>query len=219
MNKKLLFILSLLGGTVILANVVFAVFQSAPELESGVGFLSLNPETVSAAVNESIFISLQLEYAEDAYGVDIPITFNPAILQVADGDAGAAGVQISPGICPQPDHLLANTVDNTTGTINYVITSLVPSIGCSGGDVALIEFVCVGLGTTTVSIEPEVLISDSNLGALSLTKQNSTVTCIDATSTPGPTPTATTRPPTPTPTATPPVNYNYLPVIIKQLTK
>ena len=219
MNKKLFIMLSLLGGTVILANLVFAAFQSTPEIESGVGFLTLNPETVSAGIDESIFISLQLEYAEDAYGVDIPMTFNPTILQVADADAGLAGIQISPGICPQPDHVLANTVNNTTGTINYAITSLAPTVGCSGGEVALIEFVCVGLGTTTVTIEPDVLISDSNLGALSLTKQNSIVTCIDATSTPGPTPTATERPPTPTPTATPPVKYNFLPLIIKQLTK
>jgi len=210
MNKKhIFFIVALLSG---LALAAVAALGAA---RAGTALLWLDPENTTAGPGEMVFMNVQLESGTTASGVDVYLAYDPSILSVMDEDSNEDGVQIQPGTCPDPEFVIRNEAYPITGTIHYAVVDLGPEAGCTSGEVAQIQFQCVGIGTSDVSFNPETLISDPDGISITLTTQNAAITCTNMTSTPGPTPTPTQKPPTPTPTATPTLGIEgYLPIIL-----
>ncbi len=77
-------------------------------------------------------INIVLENAEEVYGIDVRLHFDPAVVEVIDADPDREGVQIVPGKFPQPDFLVCADADNQAGAVQYVITQVNPTPPASG---------------------------------------------------------------------------------------
>ena len=111
-----------------------------------------NPPPSSAAVGDSVVVTLYVEYVQDLYGADIGLAFDPAVLEVVDANASVAGVQIQPlDTFLKPDFVVTakacNVVDPAdpdcavAGRVRYVATQVTPSLPASGsGPLVLVTF-------------------------------------------------------------------------------
>ena len=136
------------------------------------GFLWLNPPFPSAAVGTSTTLALQLDNVTNVVGAEVHLEFDPAFLEVV-GDA------VIPGTCPEPNFVVANTADNTAGTIDYTVTQLAPTPPCAGGLVADIEFRCKA--ETSPSTEVSIVsstISDPDGVPIDHVTEGATITCL-----------------------------------------
>jgi hypothetical protein len=113
-----------------------------------------------AAVGYEFTVAVRLDDISNVYGIDISLSFDETSLEVLD-DGGAPGIQISVGDCPAPDFVVANTADNTAGTIHYAVTQLAPTPPCSGGLVAEIRFRAISSGPSVVEFTASI-VSDPN---------------------------------------------------------
>ena len=163
--------------------------------------LSISPQNSDVDLGNAAFLTVQIGGFSDIYGVGLEIRFDPAKLEVVDANPALSGIQVSNGDCPAPDFVVKNTANNSSGLIEYAVVQLNPNPACSGGDVAVIELLCVGSGLSSVEFESSV-ISNSDGEAIIHTSQNGSVDCIAASSTPTATPTSSPVPPSPTTTQT-----------------
>ncbi|MFN8454620.1 MAG: cohesin domain-containing protein [Anaerolineae bacterium] len=163
------------------------------------------------------------------------LQFTPAILQVQDANANPGdGIQIQPGVFPNPEFIVRNAVTNTLGIVTYTISDLAPFQPVNGsGVLATINFQGVGQGNTDINITEAILVN-SQFQAIPVTTQAAVVavglgTALPPTATsvvpptttltpvPGTTPTstpivtATFTPPPPTPTFTPTSTFTPIP--------
>jgi hypothetical protein len=68
----------------------------------------------------------------ELYGVDIELSFDPAVIQAVDADPAADGVQIQIGDFLDPGLAVRSSADNATGRVWFVMTQLSPSEPKSG---------------------------------------------------------------------------------------
>lgn len=156
------------------------------------------PATSSIQVGETVVVSVTVEDVTNLFGAEFHLTFNAAVLEVVDADAGTGGVQIGMGDFLTPDFVAQNLADNATGTVDFAISQMAPHAAVSGsGTLATITFKGKAEGTANVAFT-SVLLADAGGGQIPSSSQNGTVT---VTGTATATPTATT--PAPTTTTTP----------------
>ena len=120
---------------------------------------------------EAEWWDLQVIDVYNMYGVDVTITFDPAIIKVIDADPERAGVQIEPGpLFTERQYFVAEnrvTVDEEAGVgiIRFVATLLSPSSPISGnGVIASIPYEMVvsrSLEGTAFTIQDAVLASSN----------------------------------------------------------
>lgn len=165
----------------------------------------LDPPAVTIGQGDTATISVRLENAQNVYGIDVRLRFDPAVIDVLDADAGKEGVQIAPGEFPYPDFIVLNAADNVSGTIKYASVQLNPRAPATGAGV-IFSFQVRGKAAgrqTTLSVEA-LEMADRNGVSLPAQKQDGAVQVSAAAATPQPT---ATLPPAPTPTITlPPAN-------------
>lgn len=98
------------------------------------------------------------------YGIDVKVTFDPAVLQVVDADPATTGIQITPlsGFL-KPDFVVKKIACNsagptdpdcaTAGLVWYAATQTSPTAPASGsGALAAVDFVGVAEGLSTLQI-------------------------------------------------------------------
>ena len=108
-------------------------------------------------------------------GIEIELSFDPAVISVVDLNEGQAGVQIAVGNCPPPNGFDMD-VDNEDGTIFYLAYLISPTPTCSNGYVTIITFECVNAGTSEVRFENAV-VSDPDGDDIAHDLQNGSVVC------------------------------------------
>jgi hypothetical protein len=116
-------------------------------------------------VGADVTIAINLENITNMYGLEIKLSFNPALLEVQDDKPGTVGMQIQPGEFPNPESYFVaqNAADNAAGTIAYAASLLSPSPAASGsGVVARIRFKALAAGTSTVSITQLAIVASDN---------------------------------------------------------
>lgn len=155
--------ISFLAGAFVLTLLLapILILTSTPDVHSaeaaGTNNYSIWLDGPSQALrDETISYDIKTD-AAGLYGIQLEISFDPALLQVVDP-------QLTPGSCPTPDFVVINTVDNSAGTLSYATSSLAPTAPCDGGIVASFQFkvspTAVG-GTTQVQFD-EVILADIN---------------------------------------------------------
>ena len=138
-----------------------------------VPLLWLNPTDPVITIGTTVDVDMQLDDILDVYGVELNLSFDPAILQVTGGS-------LTPATCPQPDFVSADSgADNTAGTIKYAATQLNPTPACDGGVVASINFECIAEGESPVTFG-STIISNRNGLPIVHNVQNGTVECQEA---------------------------------------
>jgi hypothetical protein len=116
-------------------------------------------------VGDEITVTVRISDVVGLYGIDLSLHFTPTDMAVVDA-GGAAGIQIAPADCPEPDFVVTNEADNTAGAIEYVVTQLNPTPPFSGNcAVAYIRFEALRETSTTVRFTG-LILSDNNLGEI-----------------------------------------------------
>jgi hypothetical protein len=169
---------ALLALVLLLATArVYALGSASPALApSETAELALEPGSPAIMVGETIAVSVVVTAVTDLYGVELALTFDPAVVAVVDANSGASGIQITPGSCPPPNFVAINSADNSAGTVNYATTALAPAVPCVGsGVIAVITFQALAEGTTPISFT-NWLLSDSNVQTIAATITSGTLT-------------------------------------------
>jgi uncharacterized repeat protein (TIGR01451 family) len=124
--------------------------------------LRIEPPLQDVPLGGEATVDIIVENVSDLYGLSMVLSFDPTLVEVVDADGGTAGVQITPGSCPSPDFVVQNSANNSTGVINYDVSSLSPSPPCNGnGVVASITFSGLAEGISPVHYF-DWLLSDTN---------------------------------------------------------
>ncbi len=168
----------------------------------------VNPPSQSVEVNQTVSVDVKVETVTNLYGVDVRLTFDATKLEAQDSDGNTGnGVQIAPGsfLNPAQGFLAQNTVNNTTGQVQYVFALMAPAAAVSGsGALARITFKAKATGSASITLN-SVTLSNDQAQPIAATLMNGSITVVPAgspTATPVPsgTPAAT---PVPTPTTAP----------------
>ncbi len=161
----------------------------------------IDPSSREMAVEATAPVDVVVENVTGLYGVEIHLTFDPALLEVVDVDPDEAGVQILPGEFLSPDVVVQNAVDQAAGRIDLSVSQMLPNEPVSGeGVLATILFLGKVAGTSAINFD-SVLLSNQDGEPISADIQGGSVIVV-LEETPTPTVTSTSEP-TPTPTFTP----------------
>lgn len=169
----------------------------------------VSPATTEVVIGNKTTVDIRVENVSDLFGVEVHLTFDPALLEVDDADAGKAGVQIASGPFLNPYFTAQNDVDQAAGKIDFSVSQGPSDAAVSGsGVVATITFEGEAVGTSALSFSSVVLAAPGGVPISSSTQGGSVTVITNATATPTatstPTPTATPGPTqTPGPTSTP----------------
>lgn len=126
----------------------------------------VEPVTVQIGVGQSVEVAIAIRDVTDLYGMEIHLAFDPQIVEVEDAQPDMDGVQISPGTFLEPGLLLFNEVDNSLGTINFVMSQRNPAEAKSGtGNLLVIRFRGKVSGNSSLDLT-QVLLADRNGMAL-----------------------------------------------------
>ena len=170
-------------------------------LAQGETKVRLDPLASEVQVGDTIRVDIVVEDVANLYGIDVRLSFDPALLEVQDADPGTAGVQIKKGAFPAPDFAIKNEADNGAGTIWYAVTQLNPTEPVSGSGVAAsVTFKGLAGGTSSVAFTDQT-IANRNGERITATTQDGQIVVLAAAV---PTSTSTPEPPTEPPTAVPP---------------
>jgi hypothetical protein len=114
-----------------------ALFAALPAAAQDSAVLRAETPELTVGAGQLEVLNLMIDGAAGAYGIDIRASFDPALVEVYDADAERDGVQMVPGPLLKPDFLVRNEVDNTAGTLRYVITQVNPTPPATGSGVVL----------------------------------------------------------------------------------
>jgi len=124
------------------------------------------PETMQIGVGQSAEVAIAVRDVTDLYGMEIHLAFDPQIVEVEDAQPDMDGVQISLGTFLEPGLLLFNEVDNSLGTVNFVMSQRNPAEAKSGtGNLLVIRFRGKVSGDSRLDLT-QVLLADRNGMAL-----------------------------------------------------
>ncbi len=101
--------------------------------------------------------------ADNLYGVEFEMVFDPNLVQVVDADDSADGVQIALGpLFPADQHSVGiNQVDNTTGHIVFGVTRRSPASALTDGVLARINWETLEAGEGDLTF-PYLKLSDTS---------------------------------------------------------
>jgi LysM repeat protein len=204
--------------TLLIALAILAVGSILPlsQVLAATTTALLTPAYQSISIGESVPVVLRLEDVDDLYGYQVELSFDPALVEVVDADAGKAGVQVSLGSFLQPDFVPQNNADNTSGSIVCVVSQLAPTSAVSGsGTLLTVTFKGKANGLTNI-VFADLKLAKSDGTAISATVQNGQIQVGSGAQTPTPTSSATSTPtstatPTPTSTSTTPTPTSAAP--------
>ncbi|HLF28033.1 MAG TPA: cohesin domain-containing protein [Anaerolineae bacterium] len=141
-------------------RIAVLVFMLLPvSIASGASvLLRPDPQALGLKPGEQATLSIRVENAQDLYAWEIHLTFDPAIVEVADADASEPGIQIASGDAPKDSFVAVNQADNTLGQIDYALTLLNPAPPVSGNaTLAIIQFKARNNGDSSLKLREGIL--------------------------------------------------------------
>jgi hypothetical protein len=96
-----------------------------------------DPPLLDVGAGQVEQVNVIVENAQDAYGIDVRASFDPAAIEIMDDDPDQSDVQMTPGEFIKPDFLVRNIANNAEGTLQYVATQVNPTPPASGSGVVL----------------------------------------------------------------------------------
>jgi len=144
-------------GAGLVLGLLLLFVGTCPVEAQGSAVVSLQPATMSLAAGESGLMTIAIEQANDLFGYELHLEFNPAVMQIIDANPGQPGVQIQPAgfIDESRGFAVANRVDNGLGKLDYAMTLLAPTEPVSGAGPLLelgVRAVAPGNSPLTLSV-------------------------------------------------------------------
>jgi len=151
------------------------------EVPTEQGILSISPPAATMHVGEIITVTAVISDITALAGIDLELTFDPAIVEVVDANSTVNGVQISPGDCPIPGQTVENSADNSTGTISYSTATMAPNPACNGDGVVMsITFRGRAVGNSAIAFSSWDLSDANGLPISTNTPQDGSLTVLDS---------------------------------------
>lgn len=118
----------------------------------------LTPATLDLAPGKVGALEIRVDNVVQLAGVEMSLTFDPALLKVVDADPATEGTQIAHGDFLSADFVVRNTADPATGTVDYAIACMPLDKAVSGsGTLARFTFRALAEGETLVAIRSALL--------------------------------------------------------------
>jgi hypothetical protein len=112
--------------------------------------LTLAGQPQQIAPGETLTLTADLSDAQNLYGFELHLRFDPTLLQLIPDEASKAA---TPGALLAPDFVAMNAFDNAEGTVDYAATQISPHKPVSGsGQLLQMKFTAVASGKTRVEI-------------------------------------------------------------------
>lgn len=182
-------------------GLLFALLLPGGARAQGTAFVHFEPANGTVGVGETLAVAIRVEDVSNLYGVQVHLSFDPALVQVLDADPGMEGIQVDLGPFVSPDFVAVNEVNPSTGSIDFAYSAQPPAEPVSGsGVLATVQFQGLAPGTSSLTFN-QVLLADVNAEPIAATQENGQLTVGGAAPTPIPTGTPM---PQPTPTHIPP---------------
>jgi len=119
-----------------------------------------DPLSLGLKPGEAGKVALRVQGVENLYGLEVHLSFDPALVEVVDADPAKPGVQIGGGDFLPNGFVAVNNADNATGRIDYAVTLLNPAEPVSGeGVLAAITFEGKANGSSPLKIDKAILAS------------------------------------------------------------
>ncbi len=109
------------------------VWGAPAAAQTGAAELRVDPPALNLTAGQTQTVTIVLQNAAEVYGIDVRASFDPALVEIVDSDPARDGVQMTPGVFPQPDFVALNAADNSAGALRYVVTQVNPTPPASGG--------------------------------------------------------------------------------------
>jgi len=137
----------------------------------------IQPSSSNINVEDAVTVDIRIKDVTDLYGVDVRLSFDPALLEVQDADGNPAnGVQIQGGGFPAPDFVVKNEADNSEGTVWYAVSQMNPTEPISGtGVAASVTFKGLADGTSSVDFTYQKIVEKDG-DPISATTQDGQIT-------------------------------------------
>jgi hypothetical protein len=118
----------------------------------------LDPATLELAPGDEGTLDIRVEGVTQLAGVEVHLTFDPSLLEIADADPATVGTQIAHGDFLRADFVVLNTANPSEGTLDYAIACMELDKAVSGGGVlAHVTFRAKAEGETWVTISGALL--------------------------------------------------------------
>jgi trimeric autotransporter adhesin len=146
-------------GLALLFGLVLAL---SPLVAAASGPAVLRPDPLSLGLRpgEQGAMTIRGENVQGMYGLEIHLSFDPAIVEVVDTDPDKPGIQVKAGDWLKEGFVALNRADNAAGTIDYAATLLNPAPAVSGaGTVAVVTFKAKANGASPVKMTKAILAS------------------------------------------------------------
>ena len=140
---------------------LLTLFTVAPVAAQAGARVFLQPVSTTA---DTITVDVIADNVTDLYGVEFLVTYDPAIVAVADVRSEQDGVQINAGTLLPVDQgfVVANQANPAAGTVSFAMTLLNPAPAVSGsGSLAQITFKRLQPSPTTIDIADVKLVGIS----------------------------------------------------------
>ncbi len=113
-------------AAIVMASLLAAATSARAQTAAGIG---PNPALVEIAAGQVATVTIVLDGARGAFGIDLSRRFDPNVIELV---AAAPGAPLLPGGFFTPDFVTVNRIDNTAGTFQWVATQVNPSPPVNG---------------------------------------------------------------------------------------
>lgn len=194
-----------------LFGLLFGLGAVGAAAQTGAAVVRPDPATLTIVAGQTQTIAVVVAGVADLYGIDVRASFDPALIEIVDDDLARDGVQMTPGVLPQPDFVALNAADNAAGTLRYAATQVNPTPPAAGdGIVFTLQVRGKAAGVSPLRIDlvemanrsGELLSVTTQDGAITVSASGAAATGIALTPLPGDAPGAAATTTGLTPTAT-----------------
>lgn len=150
---------------IILLVLVGSLFSVAAQASA---IVQIYPQTITIASGEKAQFSVEITNAENFYGFELHISYDPAKFQVVDADPSNAGIQLIPGDMYEVSQgfMVTNEADNQAGKAQIAFTLLAPAPPLAGdGTLVMVVVEAISGGRSAIGLE-EVIIASPDGEAL-----------------------------------------------------
>lgn len=145
-------------------SLLLAAFAIALPVRAQTARLRTDPLSLELKPNAQGSLSITFDHVEQLYGLEVHLSFDPAVIQVTDANVSIDGVQVSPASWLKDAFIAVNNVDNNQGVIDFAATLLRPAQPVSGRNTVLTFRVQgVAEGSTQLSIDDAILVNDEGM--------------------------------------------------------
>jgi hypothetical protein len=124
--------LGVTGAALVMAAGAVLLGRAPGSVAQGGATFEPNPLVLLIGADQVQTVAVRIANIQHLYAGEVHLQFDPSVVEVVDANPALDGVQISAGSFPTPDSVLVNQADNTSGTIDYAVTSVNPTLESNG---------------------------------------------------------------------------------------